>query len=730
MGKDNYKNIPRMAEWVARHREQERQHEAQRAARIAASQPVRDEPIAISYEPVVLGVDTTTGEEVTLTHKERCNGVYIIGGTGYGKSTLIENLILQDIVRGIGVCVLDPHGDLIANVLARVPPEHERRVIVLDLTDEKYAFGLNIFDCPNRANPVALADARATVVQVFRKVWGEGEAASWGPRLEDLLRNIAHTMIENPGYTLLEVPRLLSDDTFRAHLVANVTSDTVREFWVNEYDSLNDREQRELRPSTLNKIRAFIGDPLLRHIVGQAKSSIDFRTVMNMRQVLLIKLSARQEDNIKLLGTTIVGRILFEALARESVPVDSRVPFSLYADEYDLFATRDFARLLKEARKYKVATHIAHQDRGLLSGAQKAATMQVDNHIIFRVIGNDAQELAWKFDHRPPEVAEPERVLVADPLEHLKRNSNKNPEVIALVATINALLLEEEAAQGERYRIFALRTRGIRDLDNLARPSGYEMANSPHAADLAWSSQYHLVTGEEYAAGQLGDPPEVYTRRLKQLIQDHLVMFMRCESEEDYDWNLDEKLRSYMYDQVRSVILPDRTSLYTVAENVARLGSQGKLFKAVSDLGRLLCQDKLLVRDDQQVSVERQRTYSDMRDQVANNLSTLIEYHARCRLGKHDHTMRTLPPQPLEEAASSAAVRAASQRLYCRLRTDVEKEIAVRQRGLPQLPSSEEKKSLISPRAILSPPAYGKDNILPQRPDDDDEEGYLTERKR
>lgn len=334
---------------------------------------------------------------VRLPLASRLRGTYLIGKNGTGKTTLLAHMIAQDILDDRGVCVLDPHGNLIDDVLAQVPGERCDDVILLDLRASETPFGLNLFQCTDPSDPIIAAETTGQVVQVFKKIWGD---LSWGPLLEDLLANIAHTMIENAGYTMAEVPQLLTDDAFRRELVGNVQNSVVRDFWAYEYDPMTDREQRENRRSTLNKVRDFLRNPLVRNIVGQSETTVDFDEVIGENKILLIKLDSRLEQATSLIGSMLVQQLLNSALGRKER--DNRHPFMLYADEYHRFSTPAFATLIEEARKYGIATTIAHQRRSQLTpGEQRAAPLSSVNLIVFAVTGEDAKELAGEFDASP-----------------------------------------------------------------------------------------------------------------------------------------------------------------------------------------------------------------------------------------------------------------------------------------------------------------------------------------
>lgn len=412
---------------------------------------------------VSLGSDSRNGDLVRLDEAHRQSGLYIIGKPGSGKTTLIENLVLQDIAAGAGVCVLDPSGDLIRRILAKLPSERiEEDIVLLDPLDHAFPFALNPFYCRDRSDPLLVNRIQGQFVDIFQKLWGsEGSAGtSWGPRLEDLLRNIALTFIENPPYTMAEISLFLSDREFRERLVANVTNDEVRLYWNDYYDRLRERDQALEVSSTLNKVRGFLSQTVVRNIVGQSKTTADFRTFMDARKVVLIPLSTGLlgPDTTQLLGSLLVLEILNAALSREELArAGKQMPrFNVYADEFQRFSSLAFATLLEEACKYEVSVTIAHQNRSQIDDRNRAATLMAGSLVVFGIDGADADELAMEFDRTPPEPEKagqrPKRAISQSPASHLVRNSHENEAVRELVAKrLTPLVHGSELSRGELW---------------------------------------------------------------------------------------------------------------------------------------------------------------------------------------------------------------------------------------------------------------------------------------
>jgi hypothetical protein len=372
-----------------------------------------------------LGKDIQTGKPVDVPQASRRQGLYIIGATGTGKSGLIENQIIQDIKQGLGVGLLDPHGDLTEAVLSRLPADRfvdrvrhvtENDVILLDIADYHYPFGLNLFTCSDPTDLGDVSRASDKVMHVFKKLWGKGGIVvedAWGVLLEEILGNATMTFLEYSqyeAYTMAEIPLLLEDKNFRNHIVQKLSFRHVKNYWLKTYNLLSDKDQLAERRSTLNRAYAFLRKALVENIVGQAQTTIDFRAVMDERKILLVKLDNRLEDVTSLIGSMIIAEILDAAYSRSDLPANKRKQFNLYADEFHRFATEDFATLLTEARKFGIATTIAHQARfqpGMTDGV-RAVSLSAANLVVFRVQPEDATELAGKFDITPQEAWEEE----------------------------------------------------------------------------------------------------------------------------------------------------------------------------------------------------------------------------------------------------------------------------------------------------------------------------------
>ncbi len=357
----------------------------------------------------VIGKETKCNQPVELSSEGRRQGTYILGINGTGKSTLLLNIALSDINKGDGLCLLDPHGDLVKEVLSRVPPHRKDDVILFDPADIDFPLGLNLFECPNRDDPKLVDRVCSEIVLTFKKLFPD----FWGPRMEDLIRHSVLTLIATPDCTLVDMLPLLTDDEARRRYASRTSDPVLTHYWAQAFPD-NRRVQGEWVSSSLNKIGRFLTNPVIRNIVAQPRSAFDFRAIMDEGKVVLVNLSKGQlgEDNSALLGSVIVGKILIAALSRAEMPTEQRRPFHLIVDEYHSFATESFPTLQSEGRKFGIDTIVAHQYRDQLDELNRGSTLNVGNFILFRLTGRDARDMAMQFDNTPPE---PEDVLKSVP---------------------------------------------------------------------------------------------------------------------------------------------------------------------------------------------------------------------------------------------------------------------------------------------------------------------------
>lgn len=315
-----------------------------------------------------------------IKQDDRRRHMYLIGKTGMGKTNLLENLVVQDIRNGHGVCYIDPHGDTAEKLLKAVPANRIEDVIYFNPADQNFPIAFNVMESidPEYRHLVA-----SGLVGVFKKIWAD----SWGPRLEYILRNAIMALLEYPGSTLLGVTRILVDKKYRERVVDKVTDPVIRQFWVDEFPKWSDKVLQEVVSPIQNKVGQFLSNSLIRNIVGQTQSSFDVRQIMDEQKILIMNLSKGRigEDSSALLGAMMITKIQLAAMGRVDIPEETRKDFYLYVDEFQNFATESFANILSEARKYRLNLILANQ-----------YVTQIDEKVRDAIFGNAGTIIAFR----------------------------------------------------------------------------------------------------------------------------------------------------------------------------------------------------------------------------------------------------------------------------------------------------------------------------------------------
>lgn len=328
--------------------------------------------------------------------KDRTRHVYVIGKTGMGKSTLLENMAVQDIRNGEGFAFIDPHGQTAETLLSYIPPERLKDVLYFAPHDMDYPVSFNVMEDVG-------ADKRHLVVSglmsVFEKIWVD----AWSARMAYILQNTLMALLEYPDATLLGVNRMLSDKAYRNLVVANIKDPAVKSFWVDEFAKYNERYMQEAGDAIKNKIGQFTANPVIRNIIGQPKSSFDLRKIMDEKKIVIMNLSKGLigETNANLLGSMLTTRIYLAAMSRADVSpeqMQAMPNFYFYVDEFQSFANATFANILSEARKYKLNLTIAHQYiEQMEEDVRNAVFGNVGTTIAFRTGPFDAEVLETVF---------------------------------------------------------------------------------------------------------------------------------------------------------------------------------------------------------------------------------------------------------------------------------------------------------------------------------------------
>jgi hypothetical protein len=560
-------------------------------------------------------------------------------------------------------------------------------VIYLDIADSTASFGLNFFECSPGADLAEVAKAASFVQHLFETVWSAQTETT--PRLAQVLRNTTRVLIENPGMTFAEISLLLWEDGAREKLVRRVSTTQTRLFW-SQYNRRDPRAREELIASTINKVDAYLNEPLVARIVSQSASTINFRRIMDEGKILLVNLSPQLEEPSRLIGAALLGRFLMASFSRADTPPERRRPFMIYCDEYHRFATNDFAVFLAEARKSGVATTIAHQTLEQLSDLNRATALQAGSLVVGRVSGEDAKVLSKSFDATPQMEQiglDPLRSPVADVIAHLVLNGHSDQRLAKFAVgylraferycseklqeghpayykcVFNRLMLTDSQVRQARallntclYRCMCDKSEDI-SLDPLAvyvlaaaQDSGMEHAFSPYIkSQPLYSLGPHELLGFRDAMASFGRP----TWRT-----DCAKSFARMRSKY-YPW---------------------------MAEYISNMLTELRYCIGV------LASEPLLAPTGQFVPQMRQRSYQDQENLIANTLSSLLpNYHAKVRLLTREHTIKTRPaPKLISEPEVEARIRAIKERMlhlgYTKAAQAVDEEVAKRHEVLRQRP--------------------------------------------
>jgi len=356
-------------------------------------------PANIPMEGLYVGNSKFRGQNrpVYVGQEDRLRHIYIIGKTGTGKSKFLMELMKQDINNGEGLCFMDPHGDAVEELLEFIPPERAEDVIYFKPSDVNRPMGLNLLEAKTEDQKHFVATA---VINMMYKLFDPYKTGIVGPRFEHAVRNAVLTVLAEPGTTFIEVMRVLTDSNYVKELLPKVTDPIVRRYWTDQIAQTSDFHKSETLDYITSKFGRFVTNKMVRNIIGQSYSSFDFRKVMDDGKILLINLSKGElgEENSSFLGLIIVPRILMAAMSRTDIPEEQRRNFYLYVDEFQNFATPDFAQILSEARKYRLSLTVANQFIGQIDEEIKNAIFgNVGTLMSYRVGVNDANYLAREF---------------------------------------------------------------------------------------------------------------------------------------------------------------------------------------------------------------------------------------------------------------------------------------------------------------------------------------------
>ncbi len=307
-----------------------------------------------------------------IKEEDKFRHVYIVWKTWTWKSTFISNMIISDMNAGNGLCLLDPHGELVDTIIESIPSNRINDVILFDLADTEYPIWFNLLQADNEDEKNRIA---SWVVSTFQKLFDN----SWWPRLEYILRNVVLSVIDYPNATLMHILRILTDKDFREEVISHVHDAVLLKFWNSEFNKWQDKQREEAIAPITNKVWQFLSSRLVRNVFGQPRSKLSMRKAMDEWKIILVNLSKGKiwEDNANMIGSLLVTKIQIDAMSRADIAASKRRPFYLYIDEFQNFATKSFATILSEARKYKLSLILANQ-----------YTSQLDEDIKNAIFGN------------------------------------------------------------------------------------------------------------------------------------------------------------------------------------------------------------------------------------------------------------------------------------------------------------------------------------------------------
>jgi hypothetical protein len=324
---------------------------------------------------------------------DRRRHMYVIGKTGMGKTEILKNMAIQDMRNGNGIGIVDPHGEFAESMLDFVPKSRINDVVYFNPADIDYPIAFNVMEQVDFSWRHLVA---AGLLGVFKKIWPD----VWSARMEYILNNTILALLEIPNTTLLGINRMLADKEYRQKIVDKITDPTIKSFWINEFGKYPDRFREEAIAPIQNKVGQFISAPLIRNLVGQVKSKLDMREIMDKKKILIMNLSKGKigEDPSRLLGALLVTKLQLAAMSRVDTPEEKREDFFLYVDEFQNFATEAFTSVLSEARKYRLSLILAHQYITQMEETVRDAVFgNVGTLVCFRIGAADAEFLEKEF---------------------------------------------------------------------------------------------------------------------------------------------------------------------------------------------------------------------------------------------------------------------------------------------------------------------------------------------
>lgn len=438
---------------------------------------------------IILGQDTDTHQPISASQVDLCSGTYIVGVQGMGKSSLLEQIVYQQMQRDEAIIVIDPHGDLVDSIMAHMPESKLAKTFLLDLKDRAYPFGLSAFSCSNPYDEEERDTTRIQIMHAFEKLWPETKA---GQYFRKILRHVVITLIENPQLTLADVRRLLLDEEYRQQYTSYLANSETRSFWQDEYDQLSVNKRNSETNPLRGRLDELLTEPVIKNILKQTYKTVNIRKLIEEQAILLVKLPVNEEAykySAPVVGTLLMAMIYAAIFSFADTPQARRPGCTLVVDEFQNFATDEYAKLFEQGRKYNVKQFLAHQHRqqfmrGDTGSTNEAATLSANTIVAFRTIPKDSTEIASLFSslnarHRPTN-------FYLYPTEKLAKHPNSTVKKItrAIVdkldeASGGKLTTRKEYHRNAYSGVESVRT--IRDSPQVDFGAGYVPAYPPKA---------------------------------------------------------------------------------------------------------------------------------------------------------------------------------------------------------------------------------------------------------
>lgn len=600
---------------------------------------------------------------VTVSDTDRQSGTYLLGVQGTGKSSLMEQIIFQDIAKGYSVIVLDPHSDLIDHVITELPEQRLAKTYLLDIEDTAYPFGLNLFSLPPEATVTEQQQALDRVLHVFEKCFPDTSKML----LEKYLGNIAPVFFVNQhaGYGMTDIPNFLRDDLLRTRLIKNARL-FIRQFWQDDYGQLSPSKRQGETASLSTRLNRFMRSPIAGNIIGQKSTTIDFRKAIENKEILLIRLPVKTlQEDATLIGTMLVAEIYAAIFSFADTPKEQRPGFSLFVDEFQHFATSDFSDMFTEGRKFGSRVTVAHQFRKQLPPYLEESTLTARTIISFAATHEDAGRLAKLFTD-PAKTVSIENIPL-DPIKYLLNHGHKNATVSQFV-TDYLMRLDSFMHGQSRNRAFAM---------------GNVSCQVSDAEDAKQKLNKVLYQCMRENRTDLYIPP---------------IVLLMLGGAHDYDiaCAIDAK-SDFMATYVYQWHFKDSAKVLGHPAWLQDRGSVQNFINRKGQGGYKLVQMLILIRQVMEILAKEPigDASGDSSGETAQKIIGLPRRTAYVKVGQHLTTMKTrkTPEQQGSLSARKQRIRRQTHAAYCRPASEVEREIETRLGIAEAVPTTKEQQA-------------------------------------